>query len=121
MYPKQTFHNSAVWKVWKDLSKEYGKGAIQLVGVTNEAKDDDEAKIKKFTKANGRGPTDAERQDPIPSDMNTSVTNQIIPILLALARNGSKSRPKAKMLLTDYAKIRKGEMTVDSLLSYSLS
>lgn len=57
----------------------------------------------------------------IPSDMNTSVTNQIIPILLALARNGSKSRPKAKMLLTDYAKIRKGEMTVDSLLSYSLS
>jgi thiol-disulfide isomerase/thioredoxin len=35
-------------KVWKDLSKEYGKGAIQLVGVTNEAKDDDEAKIKKF-------------------------------------------------------------------------
>jgi hypothetical protein len=56
----------------------------------------------------------------ITTDMNSDITNQIIPILLALARNGSKSRPKAKMLLTDYAKIRKGEMNVDSLLSYSL-
>ena len=54
------------------------------------------------------------------AEMNANITNQIIPILLALARNGSKSRPKAKMLLTDYAKIRKGEMTVDALISYSL-
>jgi len=54
------------------------------------------------------------------TNTNTEVSNQIIPILLALARNGSKSRPKAKMLLTDYAKIRKGEMTVESLISYSL-
>jgi hypothetical protein len=56
----------------------------------------------------------------IDTDTNSDITNQIIPILLALAHNGSKSRPKAKMLLTDYAKIRKGEMNVDSLLSYSL-
>jgi hypothetical protein len=56
----------------------------------------------------------------INTDTNSDITNQIIPILLALAHNGSKSRPKAKMLLTDYAKIRKGEMNVDSLLSYSL-
>ena len=54
------------------------------------------------------------------TNTNTEISNQIIPILLALARNGSKSRPKAKMLLTDYAKIRKGEMTVESLISYSL-
>ena len=56
----------------------------------------------------------------INSDMNLAITNQIIPILLTFARNGSKSRPKAKMLLTDYAKIRKGEMNIDSLVSYSL-
>lgn len=57
----------------------------------------------------------------IHADMNSNIANQIIPLLLALARNGSKSRPKAKMLLTDYANIRKGDMTVDSLVSYSLS
>jgi len=56
----------------------------------------------------------------ITKTMDTEITNQIIPIILSLARNGSKSRPKAKMLLTDYAKIRKGEMNVDSLISYSL-
>ena len=56
----------------------------------------------------------------IANNMNAEISNQIITILLALARNGSKSRPKAKMLLTDYAKIRKGEMTVESLISYSL-
>ena len=54
------------------------------------------------------------------AEMNANITNQIIPILWALARNGSKSRPKAKMLLTDYAKIRKGEMNIDALISYSL-
>jgi hypothetical protein len=41
-----------------------------------------------------------------------------------LARDDSKSRPKAKakakMLLTDYAKIRKGEITRESLISYQL-
>jgi hypothetical protein len=56
----------------------------------------------------------------IATDMNSEVNNQIIPILVALARNGSKSRPKAKMLLMDYAKIRKGELSVDSLVGYSL-
>lgn len=54
----------------------------------------------------------------ITADMNSEIINQIIPILLALARNGSKSRSKANMLLTDYAKIRKGEMNVDSLVGY---
>ena len=55
---------------------------------------------------------------------DATIGNRIIPILLAVGRNGcdkpSKWRPKAKMLLTDYAKIRKGEMTIDSLASYSL-
>eukprot|EP00536_Pseudo-nitzschia_multiseries_P011721 jgi/Psemu1/260089/estExt_Genewise1Plus.C_4120048 len=36
--------------------------------------------------------------------MSTEISNHIIPTLLALARDGSsKSRPKARMLLTDYA------------------
>jgi len=51
---------------------------------------------------------------------STEMSDQIIPILLTLAQDGSKSRPKAKMLLTDYAKIRKGEMSIESLISYSL-
>lgn len=45
---------------------------------------------------------------------------QIMIILFALARKGSKSKPKAKMLLTDFARLCKGEMAVDALLSYSL-
>jgi len=50
---------------------------------------------------------------------DTSIANRIVPILLAFGRNGSKSRAKAKMLLTDYAKIRSGELTIESLVSYS--
>jgi hypothetical protein len=45
---------------------------------------------------------------------------QIMIILFALARKGCKSKPKAKMLLTDFARLCKGEMAVDALLSYSL-
>ena len=45
---------------------------------------------------------------------------QIMSILFGLSREGQKSRPKAKMLLTDFAKICKGEMTTDALLTYSL-
>jgi hypothetical protein len=47
--------------------------------------------------------------------------NQVVSILTGLARNGPKSKPKAKMLLTDFAKIAKGEMTADALVSYSLA
>lgn len=46
--------------------------------------------------------------------------SQVVTILTGLARNGPKSKPKAKMLLTDFAKIAKGEMTVDALVSYSM-
>ena len=45
---------------------------------------------------------------------------QIMVILFALARNGSKSKPKAKMLLADFARLCKGDMGMDALLSYSL-
>jgi hypothetical protein len=55
-----------------------------------------------------------------PNMMNAETCNQIISILLKLAHQGSKSRPKAKMLLTDFAKIKKGEMGVDALVSYVL-
>ncbi|KAL3913758.1 MAG: hypothetical protein SGILL_006366 [Bacillariaceae sp.] len=54
------------------------------------------------------------------SAINTNLCNQTILILLGLARQGPKSRPKAKMLLTDFAKIRKGEMTSESLTAYTL-
>jgi hypothetical protein len=45
---------------------------------------------------------------------------RIVQILFELSREGQKSKPKAKMLLTDFAKICKGEMTTDALLTYSL-
>jgi hypothetical protein len=44
---------------------------------------------------------------------------QIVSLLMGLARDGTKSKPKAKMLLTDFAKICKGEMTAEALLSYT--
>lgn len=45
---------------------------------------------------------------------------QIMVILFDLARKGSKSKPKAKMLLSDFARLCKGDMALDALLSYSL-
>ncbi|KAI2493942.1 hypothetical protein MHU86_20584 [Fragilaria crotonensis] len=45
---------------------------------------------------------------------------QIVVILFALARNGNKSKPKAKMLLADFARLCKGDMGLDALLAYSL-
>jgi hypothetical protein len=52
--------------------------------------------------------------------MTGETCNQVIAILLGLARLGPKSRPKAKMLLTDFAKITKGEMAPNSLVSYAI-
>lgn len=52
--------------------------------------------------------------------LNPETCQQIVQILFALSREGQKSRPKAKMLLTDIAKIAKGELTKDALLTYSL-
>ena len=46
---------------------------------------------------------------------------QIMMILFDLARNGQKSKPKAKMLLTDFAKMCKGEMDTNALLCYTLA
>jgi hypothetical protein len=53
-------------------------------------------------------------------DIDPETCNQITSILLDMARQGPKSRSKAKMLLTDFAKIKKGEMSTDSLVSYTL-
>mmetsp|Transcript_3016 Transcript_3016/g.4441 ORF Transcript_3016/g.4441 Transcript_3016/m.4441 type:complete len:1017 (+) Transcript_3016:65-3115(+) len=53
---------------------------------------------------------------PLPSE----TCQQIVNILFALVQKGSKSKPKAKMLLTDYAKICKGEIASNALLSYYL-
>lgn len=59
------------------------------------------------------------------SSKDTTMTgvmcNQVISILFSLARKGTKGRPKAKMLLTDFAKILKGEMATDALVSYAIS
>ena len=53
------------------------------------------------------------------NSLSAETYNEVISILLQLARD-QKSKPKAKMLLTDFAKISKGEMTTDALLAYSL-
>jgi hypothetical protein len=53
--------------------------------------------------------------------MTAEMCNQVISILFSLARKGTKGRPKAKMLLTDFAKIFKGEMALDALVSYAIS
>ena len=56
----------------------------------------------------------------VAAGMTDEISNQIIHILLNLAKQGSKGRPKAKMLLTDFAKITKGEMTPDALVTYTI-
>lgn len=85
-----------------------------------------------------------QQQQPVVEDTNTATTvahswvyeatvrasnhpacspetcQQVVEILFRLAREGPKSRGKAKMLLTDFAKISKGEMATDVLLSYAL-
>lgn len=54
------------------------------------------------------------------SDSDVGLCNQVISILLSLSRQGPKSGPRAKMLLTDFAKIKKGEVKVDALVAYTL-
>ena len=53
------------------------------------------------------------------SSLPQETYSQVVTILIGLARD-AKSKAKAKMLLTDFAKISKGEMTTDALLTYSL-
>lgn len=52
--------------------------------------------------------------------LEAETCRQIMGILFNLARNGNKSKPKAKMLLTDFARLCKGEMGMDALVAYSL-
>jgi hypothetical protein len=51
---------------------------------------------------------------------DVAMCNQVIAILLTLSRQGTKSGSRAKMLLTDFAKIKRGEMKSDALVSYTL-
>jgi hypothetical protein len=55
-----------------------------------------------------------------PESSQPEVYQQVVGILLRMARNGPKNKAKAKRLLTDYCKIYKGEMTPDVLVAYSL-
>lgn len=48
------------------------------------------------------------------------VVNTVVGLLLGSAQEGKKNKPKAKMLLTDFAVIRNGDVPVDTLISYSL-
>mmetsp|Transcript_8787 Transcript_8787/g.18753 ORF Transcript_8787/g.18753 Transcript_8787/m.18753 type:complete len:1296 (-) Transcript_8787:277-4164(-) len=56
--------------------------------------------------------------------VNNSITpelkSNVISIVFGLAKEGVKSKPKAKMLLMDFGKICKGETSTDALLAYSL-
>lgn len=63
---------------------------------------------------------DENADNGVRSRLTAETCNQMISFLLSLARQGPKARPKAKMLLTDFAKIKKGEMGIDSLMSYTL-
>jgi len=52
----------------------------------------------------------------LPSETKSAVTH----FLFGLAKEGPKSKPRAKMLLGDFGKICKGEATADVLVAYSL-
>lgn len=64
-------------------------------------------------------PQHQHQQLPQSNRLSTENYQQIVSLLMGLARDGIKSKPKAKMLLTDFAKICKGEMTAEALLSYT--
>ena len=49
-----------------------------------------------------------------------AVYRQVVQLLVNLAKNGTKSKAKAKLLLSDFSNICKGEASPDILLSYAL-
>jgi hypothetical protein len=54
-------------------------------------------------------------------NISPEVGMTVIKLLCDLAREGGRSKPRAKMLLMDYGKICKGETGKDALLAYSLA
>jgi len=54
-------------------------------------------------------------------NITPEIGNSVIKILCDLAKEGTKSKQKAKMALMDFGKIAKGEATTDALLAYSMS
>lgn len=53
--------------------------------------------------------------------LNEELQSRITTILFGLTKRGRKSKPMIKMLLIDFAKICKGDLSLDSLIGYSLS
>ncbi|KAL7521758.1 hypothetical protein ACHAWX_006439 [Stephanocyclus meneghinianus] len=53
--------------------------------------------------------------------LTPDIAMTVAKLLCDLAKEGARSRPKAKMLLMDFAKICRGETGTDSLLAYSLA
>ena len=49
-----------------------------------------------------------------------AVYRQVVQLLVNLAKNGTKSKAKAKLLLSDFSNVCKGEASPDILLSYAL-
>lgn len=56
-----------------------------------------------------------------PEGTDAAMYQQVVGIFLTLTRDGPKKKPKAKMLLTDFCKIHKGEMGMDALVSYTFA
>jgi len=48
------------------------------------------------------------------------VVKKVVSLLLEFARQGPKNKPKAKQLLSDFCMIHKGDLPVDTLVSYNL-
>ena len=54
-------------------------------------------------------------------NITPEIGTSVIKILCDLAKEGTKSKQKAKMALMDYGKIAKGEASTDILLAYSMT
>jgi hypothetical protein len=52
--------------------------------------------------------------------VDNMVYDQVVVLLLQLTREGPRNKSKVKMLLTDFCKIYKGEMTTDALAVYGV-
>lgn len=54
------------------------------------------------------------------SAVDGKVVKIVIEYLLGFAREGPRGKAKAKMFLTDFSMIHRGEMSMETLISYSL-
>ena len=63
----------------------------------------------------------AMNDNTISQNITPDIGMTVVRLLCGFAREGSKSKPRAKMLLMDYGKICKGETGKDALMAYSLA